>query len=197
MSWGAIGPDGVPEDVGLHSRLETSVDVGASLLAPDYVDRNLHCRNRFSVLEPVCGVPVLWPAHSRPIVRSDSISMVSDRSLQYVDDAWSVLMVVNRAEDASRLDGHHTHSKLAPFHPLDLRAKVNSCKQLRRNTFRLRRRLLVAHRALLSVLPNLDGSVHGLRYAVTGPFIELEVRPRVVTMAGHGEVAEWTKAAPC
>jgi hypothetical protein len=42
--------------------------------------------------------------------------------------AWSVFMVVNRAEDASRLDGHHTHSKLAPCHALDLRAKVNRCK---------------------------------------------------------------------
>jgi hypothetical protein len=54
--------------------------------------------------------------------------MVSDRSLQDVDDAWSVFMVVNRAEDASRLDGHHTHSKLAPGHALDLRAKVNRGK---------------------------------------------------------------------
>jgi hypothetical protein len=54
--------------------------------------------------------------------------MVSDRSLQDVDGAWSVFMVVNRAEDASRLDGHHTHSKLAPCHAFDLRAKVNRCK---------------------------------------------------------------------
>ena len=99
-----------------------------SLLLPDDIDRDLHRRNRSSVLKPVCGVPILGPAHSRPIVRSDSISMVSDRSLQYVDDAWSVFMVVNRAEDASRLDGHHTHSKLAPCHALDLRAKVNRCK---------------------------------------------------------------------
>ena len=48
--------------------------------------------------------------HSRPIIRSDSIPMVDDRSLQYVDSAWSVFMVVNWAEDASRLHGHHTHS---------------------------------------------------------------------------------------
>ena len=100
---------------------------GLSLLLPDYIDRDLHRRNRSSVLKPVCGVPILGPAHSRPIVRSDSISMVSDRSLQYVDDAWSVFMVVHRAEDASGLDGHHTHSKLAPCHALDLRAKVNRC----------------------------------------------------------------------
>src|SRR5919205_2836371 len=111
---------------------------GLSSLLPDYIDRDLHRRNRSSVLKPVCGVHILGPAHSRPIVLSDSISMVSDRSLQYVDDAWSVLMVVNRAEDASRLDGHHTHSKLAPCHALDLRAKVNRCKQLRRHTVRLR-----------------------------------------------------------
>jgi hypothetical protein len=54
--------------------------------------------------------------------------MVIDRSLQYVDGAWSVFMVVNRAKDTSRLDGHHTHSKLAPCHALDLRAKVNHRK---------------------------------------------------------------------
>ena len=96
---------------------------------------------------------VLGPAHSRPIVRSHSSSMVSDRSLQYVDDAWSAFMVVHRAEDASRLDGHHPHSKLAPGHALDLRAKVNRCKYLRRNTFGRRCRPFVAHRALLSALP--------------------------------------------
>src|SRR5512139_2350352 len=101
---------------------------GLSLLLPDYIDRDLHCRNRSSVLKPVGGVPIFGPAHSRPIVRSDSISMVSDRSFQYVDGAWPVFMVVNRAEDASRLDRHHTHSKLAPCHALDLRAKVNRCK---------------------------------------------------------------------
>src|SRR5512140_1585331 len=99
-----------------------------SLLLPDYIDRDLHCRNRSPVLKPVYGVPVLGPAHSRPIVRSDSISMVSDRSLQYVDGTWSAFVVVNRAEDASRLHGHHTHSKLSPCHALYLRTKVNRCK---------------------------------------------------------------------
>src|SRR5512136_2990753 len=132
---------------------------GLSLLLPDYIDRDLDGRNRSSVLKPVCGVPILGPAHSRPIVRSDSTSMVSDRSLQYVDGAWSAFVVVNRAEDASRLDGHHTHSKLAPCHALDLRAKVNRCKQLHRNTFRLRCHLFVAHRALLPVLPGSNGLV--------------------------------------
>src|SRR6185369_2854409 len=101
---------------------------GLSSLWPDYIDRDLHRRNRSSVLKPVCGVPILGPAHSWPIVGSASISMVSDRSLQYVDGAGSVFMVVNRAKDASRLDGHHTHSKLAPCHALDLRTKVNRCK---------------------------------------------------------------------
>jgi hypothetical protein len=76
--------------------------------------------------------------------------MVSDGSLQDVDDAWSVFMVVYRAEDASRLEGHQTHAKLAPCHALDLRAKVNRCKDLRCHAFRLRRRLFVAHRAHLS-----------------------------------------------
>ena len=54
--------------------------------------------------------------------------MISDRSLQDVDHAWSVDMVMNRAEDGSRLEGEHPHSKLAPCHALDLRAKVNSRK---------------------------------------------------------------------
>jgi len=54
--------------------------------------------------------------------------MVGDRSLQDVNGAWSVYMVVNRAEDPSRLDGHHTHSKLAPLHAFDLRAEINRCE---------------------------------------------------------------------
>src|SRR5512140_1701185 len=126
---------------------------GLSLLLPDYIDRDLHRRNRSSVLKPMRGVPILGPAHSRPIVRSDSISMVSYRSLQYIDGAWSVFMVVNWAEDSSRLDSYYTHSKLAPLHTLDLGAKVYSCNYLHRNTFRLRCRLFVAHRVLLSVFP--------------------------------------------
>ena len=101
---------------------------GLRLRLPDDIDRDLHRRDRSSVLKPVGGAPILGPAHSRPMVRSDAVSMVGDRSFQDVDDAWSVLMVVDRAEDASGLDGHHTHSKLAPCHALDLRAKVNCCK---------------------------------------------------------------------
>jgi hypothetical protein len=34
-------------------------------------------------------------------------------------------VVVNRAEDSSRLDRHHSHPKLAPFHALDLGAEIN------------------------------------------------------------------------
>jgi hypothetical protein len=64
----------------------TMLDVGPELL-PDNIDRDLHCRNRSSVLKPVHGVPLLGPAHSGSIVRSDSISMVSDRSLQEIDGA--------------------------------------------------------------------------------------------------------------
>jgi hypothetical protein len=37
-------------------------------------------------------------------------------------------MVVNRAEHGSRLEGEQTHSKLAPCHALDLKAKVNRRK---------------------------------------------------------------------
>src|SRR5512140_2397597 len=91
---------------------------------PDYIDRDLHRRRRSSILKPVCGVPILGPAHSRPIVLSHSISMISDRSLQYIDHARPVFVVVNRAEDPSWFDGHDTHSKLAPRHTFDFKAKV-------------------------------------------------------------------------
>jgi hypothetical protein len=37
-------------------------------------------------------------------------------------------MVVNRAEDAPGLDGHHAHAKLAPCHALDLGTQVNRCQ---------------------------------------------------------------------
>jgi len=64
----------------------------------------------------------------------DSISMVRDRPLQDVDGAWPVLVVVPGAQDASRLDGHHAHPKLAACHALEFRAKVNRSRQLHRNT---------------------------------------------------------------
>ena len=98
-----------------------------SLLLHD-VYRDLDRRSRSCVVEPVCRVPVLGPSQSWPIVLRDSVSMVCDRSLQYVDDARSVLMVVNRAEDTARLDGDHAHSKLPPHHALDFRAQVHCSK---------------------------------------------------------------------
>ena len=52
--------------------------------------------------------------------------MVSDRSLQYVDDTWSAFMVVKRAEDAPGLEGDQAHAKLAPRHALDLWPKVKA-----------------------------------------------------------------------
>jgi hypothetical protein len=54
--------------------------------------------------------------------------MVGNRSLQDVDDAWSVSVVVKGAEDSARLEGEQTHPQLAPGHALDLGAKVNRCK---------------------------------------------------------------------
>jgi len=107
----------------------TVLDVGPELTLAWTISTEISTAGIVPLFSSQCvGVPILGPAHSRPIVRSDSISMVSDRSLQYIDGAWSAFVVVNRAEDASRLDGHHTHSKLAPCHALDLRAKVNRCK---------------------------------------------------------------------
>lgn len=94
----------------------------------DYIDRYLHRCSCSSVLQPVRGVPVLGPADSRPIVCSDAIPMVGNGSFQDVNDAWPVLVVVNRAEDAARRNVHHSHSKLAPSHSLDFRAKVHRRK---------------------------------------------------------------------
>jgi hypothetical protein len=54
--------------------------------------------------------------------------MVGDASLlQDVDGARSASMVMDRAEDAARLDCHHPHAQVAPCHALDLRA--NRTKQ--------------------------------------------------------------------
>src|SRR4051812_17262275 len=46
------------------------------------------------VLEPVGCVPILRPARSGPIVGSDPVSMVGDRSLQDVDGAGPAFVVV-------------------------------------------------------------------------------------------------------
>jgi hypothetical protein len=67
--------------LGRRRAITTGTPSTTTLLLPDYVDRDLHRRNRSSVLKPVCGVPILGPAHSRSIVRSDFISMVSDREV--------------------------------------------------------------------------------------------------------------------
>ena len=117
---------------------------------PDDIDGDLYGGNGSSVLEPVQGVSILGPAYSGPIVGRDSIAVIGDRALKYVDDSRPVLMVVNRAEDASRLDGHHAHSKLAARHTVDFRAEVNSCKEAHRDAFRLRCDWLVAQGSLLS-----------------------------------------------
>src|SRR5690242_10588930 len=116
----------------------------------DYVDGDLHGRNCSPVLEPVHGIPVLWPAYPRPVVLRDSISVVGDRSLEDIDDAWSVLVVVNRSEHSARVNGHHPHSKLASRHALDLRAEVDGCKQLHGDASSLRCVLIPIHRALLA-----------------------------------------------
>jgi hypothetical protein len=78
-----------------------SLLVGTISFLLDDIDRDLHCRNLSPVLKPVCGIPILWPAHAWPIVRSDSVPMVGDRSLQDVDGARSVFVVVNRAKTAA------------------------------------------------------------------------------------------------
>ena len=81
-------------------------------------------------------VPILGPAHARPVVRRDPVSMVGDHALQDVHGSRPANVVVNRAEDASGLDGHHPHAKLPAVHALDLGAKVDRGKDLHRNTLR-------------------------------------------------------------
>ncbi len=134
--------------VRLIRRNREKTDPGLMLI--EYIHRDFHRSYCSFIFEPVCGILILGPAYSWPIILSYSISMVSYRSLQNVDHAWPVLMVMNRTYDASRLDGHHTHSKLAPFHAFYFRAKVNRCKLLYRNTFGLRDRLFSSHCFLLS-----------------------------------------------
>ena len=70
---------------------------------PDNVDRDFDRRFRPPVLEPVDGVPVLGPAHTRPIVRRNPVPMVGDRSLQHLDGSRSALVVMDWAEHASRM----------------------------------------------------------------------------------------------
>ena len=71
--------------------------------------------------------------------------MIGDRPLQHVDDPRSAQVVVHRAEDASRLDGHHAHAELAAFHALDLGAEIDRVQQLHRDTPRLRYDLFITH----------------------------------------------------
>ena len=61
---------------------------------PDYIDRDLHCRDRAAVLQPMVGVPVLGPAHARSVVGGDAVALVGDVALHGVDGAGSVLVVV-------------------------------------------------------------------------------------------------------
>ena len=109
-------------------RSETGWKTGLGLRLSDNIYRYFHRRSRSSVFKPVQCVPVLGPAHTRPIVRGDPSSVVSDRSLQYVDGAWSALMIVNRPEDAPGLDRQHAHPQLTARHAFDLGAKVYLCE---------------------------------------------------------------------
>ena len=96
-------------------------------------------------------VSILGPADPRPVVRFATVAMVGDRSLQDEDDPRSAPMVVDRAEDASRLDGHHPHPKLVPGHALDLAIEIDHREFLHRDTPGLGCHLPVVHRTLLSV----------------------------------------------
>ncbi len=119
------------------------VPIMRSLCVRDDIDRDLHCRNRSSVLKPVSSFLILRPAHSRSIVRSDSIPVVSNRALQDVHDARPALMVVHGAERRPRREGEPLHSKLAACHAVHLGAEVDRGKHLRCPALRLRCQLFV------------------------------------------------------
>ena len=85
-----------------------------------------------------------------PILRNHSISVVSDRSLQYVDHARSVYVVVNRAEDPSRLHRHRA-SEAAALPCPRFQGQGQAQPAAPRDTCRLRCRLAVSHRDVLSV----------------------------------------------
>ena len=156
------------------------------------IDRDLHGGNRSSVLEPVCGVPVLGPAHSRPIVCRHAVAVVGDRPLENEHGARSVHMAVNRTEDASRLDGHPAHPQLAPRHALDLGAKVKRRKQLHHDAFRLGCQLFAAHSTLLCAPPGtivaLRQALAAYRWPCSGPVSALIARSfgrqRLLSAAG-------------
>ena len=105
---------------------------------PDQVNRDLHRRDRSPVLQPVQGIPVLRPAHSRTIIGGNSIAMVRDRPLQDVDNTRSVLVVMQRTKNAAGFDGHHAHAILPACHALDLGSQLKRCKQYDCHTFRFR-----------------------------------------------------------
>lgn len=76
------------------------------------------------------GIPILGPARSGPIFGGNSVSMVSDGSLEDEDSTRPPNMIVKWAEDSSRRNGDHSHSELSAFHPIDLWTQIDCRKQL-------------------------------------------------------------------
>ena len=95
------------------------------------------CRPRSPPPEPfLCSQASVWCSYprghptSRSIVRCDSISMVSNRSLQYVNGSWSVNMVYELGRITlllARSSPYAFEVGALPY-ALNLRAKVNRCK---------------------------------------------------------------------
>ncbi len=111
---------------------------GPDSLWPDDIDRDLHRRYRslFSGQWDVyrsSGQPTLGPySVATPFLWSLIIACK-------MDTVPGRPLVVDRAEDASGLDGHHPHSKLVPFQALDLAREVERCQHLHCDTLRLSR----------------------------------------------------------
>ncbi len=69
------------------------------------IDGNFNGWDGSFVLEPMMGVSIFWPAHSRAIVGGIPVSMISDRTLKNEDSTRSPNMVMKRAEHPARCDG--------------------------------------------------------------------------------------------
>ena len=114
------------------------------------------------------GCPILGPASSRLSVCSRSVSMVSDRSLQDVGDAWPIFIVVSSAEDASRawssdefrVGAQYPASSMEPFcsGACSLRNIISSLAILKRDEMHGRREVWSWHRQHMTRHRSSSGS---------------------------------------
>lgn len=98
--------------------------------ASDDIHRDLQRGNGAPVLKQVQRASVLGPADSRTVVRGYTVAMIRDHTLEDENDARSVLVIVDGAENTAGIYRDLAHAKLSSFHALDLWSQVDGCKQL-------------------------------------------------------------------